>query len=312
MSEAIHDDEPDISEPVVRALLSSECPQWAKSPIEYLRTSGTDNAMWRVRLDTEPDVVVRLPRRPGAAAGVLHEVNVLQQIRDFSIGSNLKTPSVRHIGAPCEDFPYHWSVLEWIDGTDAWALRHELDAMPLDKLADDLARAVTSIGELSVDGVRQRTSGSRGGPLRPLIDRLDGWLGAPEWNAADLLDVDAIRQLAAEAREVVDEPVSMGFVHGDLIPGNLLVDSNRLQAIIDWGGAGWGDTAQDLAPAWAVLPADIRRQFREAVGADDAVWIRGRTFELEHAVGGVLYYVPKQHPLGDVMQRTLDRILQDP
>lgn len=38
----------------------------------------------------------------------------------------------------------------------------------------------------------------------------------------------------------------------------------------------------------------------------------GRTFELEHVVGGVLYYVPKQHPLGDVMARTLERILESP
>jgi hypothetical protein len=68
--------------------------------------------------------------------------------------------------------------------------------------------------------------------------------------------------------------------------------------------------AQDLAPAWAVLEARGRAVFREAVGADEASWIRGRTFELEHAVGGVLSYVPRRHPLGDVMARTLDRILR--
>ena len=55
-----------------------------------------------------------------------------------------------------------------------------------------------------------------------------------------------------------------------------------------------------------------RPAFREAVGADDAAWIRGRTFELEHAVGEVLYYTPKQHPLGDVMSRTLERIFASP
>ena len=76
---------------------------------------------------------------------------------------------------------------------------------------------------------------------------------------------------------------------------------DRLSAIIDCGGAGRGDSAQDLAPAWSVLNAAGRSVFRESVGANDAAWIRGRTFELEHAVGGVLYYVPKQHPLGDAM-----------
>ena len=100
-----------------------------------------------------------------------------------------------------------------------------------------------------------------------------------------------------------------GFVHGDLIPGNLLVDCGSLDAIIDWGGAGWGDLAQDLAPAWAVFNGAARSEFREAMHVDEATWIRGRAFELEHAVGGVLYYVPKRHPLGDVMARTLGGIL---
>jgi hypothetical protein len=44
---------------------------------------------------------------------------------------------------------------------------------------------------------------------------------------------------------------------------------------------------------------------------DDATWVRARTFELEHAVGGILYYTPRRHPLGDVMARTLDRILEE-
>lgn len=119
-----------------------------------------------------------------------------------------------------------------------------------------------------------------------------------------------MRRLAAEALDV-DDTVDTRFVHGDLIPGNLLVRSGRLSAIIDWGGAGHGDPAQDLAPAWSVLDRRSRNVFRLAVGADDATWVRARTIELEHAVGGVLYYVPRRHVLGEVMARTLRRILDD-
>jgi aminoglycoside phosphotransferase (APT) family kinase protein len=312
VSERIHDDEPDTSGPVVRSLLEAECPRWSQSPIEYLATSGTDNAMWRISVDDGPDMVIRLPRRPGAAAGVLHEAAVLQQIEPTSIGSTVNTPKLRHLGEPHELFPHHWTVLEWINGSDAWTLRHDLDGRPLGALATDLANAVKMIGTAEVDNARHRSPGSRGGPLVPLLERLEGWLHSAEWNAAAFLDVAAVRRLAAEALEVVDEPVIEGFVHGDLIPGNLLVDEGRLAAIIDGGGAGWGDTAQDLAPAWSVLTEAERSAFRDAVGADDAAWIRGRIFELEHAVGGVLYYVPKRHLLGDVMSRTLERILTSP
>ena len=309
MSERIHDDEPDTTERIVRALLDSECPQWARSPVEYLATSGTDNAMWRIRLDDEPDLVVRLPRRPHAAARVVQEMQQLGQLERCAIRAVVDTPSVRHVGRPHDAFPHPWSVLEWIDGADAWSLRADLERQPGGAVADQLARAVVAIGAIEgVDGP-PRQPGVRGGPLGPLLDRLSRWLDDPEWSAAHLIDTASVQRLADEAREIVDEPVTTGFVHGDLIPGNLLFHGGRLTAIIDWGGAGYGDTTQDLAPAWSVLSEADRPAFREAVGADDPAWIRGRTFELEHAVGGVLYYVPKGHPLGDVMARTLDRLL---
>ncbi|MEL7155757.1 MAG: phosphotransferase [Actinomycetota bacterium] len=311
MGERIHDDEPDTGSAVVRALLAAECPQWATRPIEYLQTSGTDNAMWRVRLDSAPDVVVRLPRRANAAAGVDQEIAVLQRIERSPIASIVKTPVVRHVGEPGEGYPHRWSVLEWIDGSDAWIARGELDAGPADGLARDLGRVVEALGDIADVDVRPRPPGSRGGPLQPLLDRLDGWLDDPTWNAAGLLDVAAVKRCAAEANEVIGESVTEGFVHGDLIPGNLLVGHRRLTAVLDWGGAGLGDTAQDLAPAWSVLTGADREIFRQITRADAAAWIRGRTFELEHAVGGVLYYAPRRHPLGDVMSRTLDRILAD-
>jgi aminoglycoside phosphotransferase (APT) family kinase protein len=240
---------------------------------------------------------------------VLRETALLQRLEHVTIGTRVRTPIVRHVGVPHEAFAHHWSVLEWLDGDDAWSRRHELDGARLGPLADDLAMAITAVGRIDTTDVPRRQDGSRGGPLLPLLDRLDAWLDSPEWNASAFMDVTAVRRLADEAREVVDEPVVTGFVHGDLIPGNLLVRDGRLAAIIDWGGAGCGDVAQDLAPAWAVLDPAGRASFKAAVGADDAAWIRGRTFELEHAVGGVVYYRPRRHPLGDVMTRTLERIL---
>lgn len=306
MNERIHDNEPDTSEPIVRALLAAECPQWATAPAHYLQTSGTDNAMWRLDLGSERDVVMRLPRRLDSAAGVEQEVAVLRRVEQLGV----PTPSVRHVGAVSDVFPHRWSVLGWIDGTDAWIAKDELSsAMEANDLASDLATAVRSIGAVTDIAVQPRSPGGRGGPLGPLIDELHRWLDEP--GAADRIDVGAVFRLTDQARELVDEPVTEGFVHGDLIPGNLLVAGGRLRAIIDWGGAGWGDPAQDLAPAWAVLDAEERLVFKEMVDVDEAAWIRGRTFELEHAIGGVLYYEPKRHVLGDIMARTLDRILAE-
>jgi aminoglycoside phosphotransferase (APT) family kinase protein len=98
-------------------------------------------------------------------------------------------------------------------------------------------------------------------------------------------------------------------VHGDLIPGNVLTTNGEVSAIIDWGGVGLGDLAQDLAPAWSILEGPAREAFRSHLEIDEPTWLRACAFELEHAVGGIVYYEPRGHPLGDVMRRTLNRIL---
>ena len=308
--ERIHDDEPDTSEATVRALLSAQCPEWADLALTYLRTSGTDNAMWRVHVPSGGDVVVRLPRRAGAAANVELELGVLHAIVDTPFAAVVNTPRVRHIGMPDEVFPHRWAVLSWLDGADAWTARKRLGSA-VENLAIDLAAAVRAIGTLTNMPVHRREPGDRGGPIGPALQRLDWWLDEPVWHANDFIDVAAVRRCAAQTLEVSHDQVDRRFVHGDLIPGNLLLVRNRLSSIIDWGSAAYADPAQDLGAAWALFDKVTRPVFREAVGADEATWLRARAFELQHAVGGVLYYTPRGHALGDVMARTLQRILEE-
>jgi aminoglycoside phosphotransferase (APT) family kinase protein len=123
-----------------------------------------------------------------------------------------------------------------------------------------------------------------------------------------LLDVTAVTRLWEECLEGAAD-CKPAVVHGDLIPGNLLVAEAGLTAVIDWGGLGAGDPAQDVDPAWSVLDAAGAAAFREALDVDEPSWLRGRGFTLEHAVGGVVSYAASGHPLGDVMQRTLNRLL---
>jgi len=309
VSQRIHDEELDTSETVVCALLSAQCPQWVDAPLTYLDASGTDNAMWRVRT-ARGDVVVRLPRRDRQSTDMAYEIEVLRAVAASPLPAIGRTPQVLHAGAPTPEFPCTWAVLSWLDGVDAWTARQLLHA-PLERLATDLAGVVRIVRELTGLPARRRADGDRGGAIGPLLDTLDRWLDDPRWNASAHLDVAAVRRCADQAREVAGEPVAIQFVHGDLIPGNLLVGRKRLTAVLDWTSAALADAAQDLTPAWAVLDARSRAVFRESLGADDAAWLRGRAFALEQAVGGVVYYRPRRHPLGDVMARTLRRILDD-
>ena len=143
-----------------------------------------------------------------------------------------------------------------------------------------------------------------------MLDRLEWWLSDPAHRARELLDVDPIRQIAKRARRLPPAATEV-FLHGDLLPGNLVVRDGRLAALIDWGSAGVGDPAQDLAPAWTLLDEPARTVFRSELAVDDVTWERARVIELEQAVGAILYYEPRRHPLAEVGRHTLHRILTD-
>ena len=80
------------------------------------------------------------------------------------------------------------------------------------------------------------------------------------------------------------------WVHGDLLPGNLLVVAGRLSAVIDFGGLNVGDPACDLQPAWNVFAGSSRTRYRAELQVDDASWLRGRGWALYQAVSALPYY----------------------
>lgn len=271
-----------------------------------MASSGTTNAMWRVRSAVGSKLVIRLPLRESGISGLQREIELLPELASTSIVDLVQVPTLVDSGLDTAGRP--WALLDWLDGADAWTSRDDAAANGVG-VAIALANVVQSIGGCRDLPAPERRSGARGGPLEPILAGLERWLSDPEWSASSLIDVAAVRRIADACSDVDDEPVESTFVHGDLIAGNLLLCDGALSAVIDWGGAGCGDPAQDLAPAWSMFDGRARDAFREAMDADDASWLRATAFELEHAVGGVLYYVPRRHTLGDVMARTLDRIL---
>lgn len=307
----IHGDEPDTSEAVVRSLLATDCPQWANVRLQYLDTSGTDNAMWRGRVDGGPDIVVRLPRRPGAAEGAVREHQLLLHLATTPLASMVAIPQLLHVGSPHERYRGPWSVLAWLDGRDAWTARHQFDH-DSPRLGARLAEVVTAIRGLGHGlPVPKRAVGDEGLPIRPHIDFLLEQLDRVGPSAGRLFDIDRVRQLAAEAYEL-DDPTTTCFIHDDLLPGNVLIEAGSVTGVLDWGSARYGDPARDLAPAWSILGPQGRQVFREILGPDETTWARGRALELCHAVDAVLIYLPGRHPVGDVMAATLSRILADP
>lgn len=298
MTTDLHD-EPDTSVKTVQNLLRDQVPGLARLPLGRLGNTGSDNALYR--LGTE--FVVRLPRRPEAARSLEVELVWLARL----IALPVAVPEVLHAGESTERYPYRWAVLRWLDGTDAWDARHHDDWFG-PGLAGELAAVVRHLRSMPVADVPPRQPGQRGGPLRALDNDIRSWLE----HADHLVDVEAVTRLWEECLEAAVDDVAPAFVHGDLIPGNLLMANGRLTAVIDWGGLGAADPAQDLDPAWSVLDSAGAAAFREALEVDERNWLTGRGFALQHAVAAVVYYTPRRHPLGDVMQRALDRLLMRP
>src|SRR3954468_14362555 len=100
----------------------------------------------------------------------------------------------------------------------------------------------------------------------------------PGMPAAEV-DIDADRFVVSSRRNSLSGRTCRSL-HGDLHPANLLVESDRLCGVIDFGDLCVGDPAVDLVSGWMLFPPPARDVFRQATSVDDGTWARGRGWAL--------------------------------
>jgi len=261
----MHDDEVEVDEPLVRALLAEQFPQWAGLPL-VRAGDGTVNVVYRLG----DELAVRLPRRrarDAAEDGILAAVAALP----------VEVPSLAGVGRPGAGYPWEWVVHTWLHGD------HPSGDLPL----EDVASLVEALQRLDPGGAPE-PSGGRGRPLaardayvRDALERVEApgalelWeraLRAPQWEGARV------------------------WIHADLDRRNVLVRGGRLTGVLDWGGAGAADPAVDLMVAWKLLAPADRPAFRERLRADDALWLRAEGWVLSQALIALGYYTPQSNP----------------
>jgi aminoglycoside phosphotransferase (APT) family kinase protein len=270
----MHADEIGTDVALVRRLLAGQFPHWADLPIDLVDSYGTDHDIYRLG----DDLAARLPRIGWATRQAAKEAAWLPKLAPQL---PLAIPKQLARGQPAEGYPFEWSVYVWLPGENSNGTIGDLN-----QAAIDLAAFVSALREIDATGAHPRSSGSRGAPLAELDepvrrsiaelgDRIDAkaavrsWeesLHAPEWDGAEV------------------------WVHGDLLPGNLLVVDGRLSAVIDFGCLNVGDPACDLQPAWNVFGGESRTRYRAELDVDDASWLRGRGWALFQAVVALPYY----------------------
>ncbi|QEV22239.1 aminoglycoside phosphotransferase family protein [Streptomyces alboniger] len=291
----MHADEADIDEALVGRLVAAQFPAWAGLTVRRVGSAGTSNVMYRLGRD----MVVRLPRLAGSAEDVEREHRWLPRLAAV-LPVAIPVPVAQ--GAPGEGYPYAWSVFRWLDGATPDPGR------PLAEpglFAKDVAEFLIALREADPAGA---PAAYRGGPLaerdgstREVIAGLRGLVDAGA--AAAVWDA-ALRAPAWQGPAV--------WVHGDLQPGNVLVDRGRLSAVIDFECMGVGDPAVDLISAWYLMDAEAHKAFRAALGpgTDDAMWARGRGWALTIALNELRYYRETNPVMADIARRVLSRLTE--
>jgi len=296
MDPMMHDDEVPTDAALIRRLLVAQFPQWADLAIEPVRGDGTDNAMYRLG----DALAVRMPRRPGAVAGIEREQVWLPRLAPQL---PLPLPLPAAMGAPGEGYPWPWSVCRWLEG-ETLAPEHLADT---GRLASDLAGFIRALQAIDAGDAPRGFNQGRGAPLRgwraTIGERLS-WL-------ADLENIGAITaawEADAAAAAWDGAPV---WLHGDLSAGNLLAREGQLSGVIDWGLLGVGDPACELQVAWSLFDAPGRAAFRDAVAVDTATWTRGRAWGLAMGVLNVSYYRERSPAIAAPGWRAIEAGLAD-
>jgi aminoglycoside phosphotransferase (APT) family kinase protein len=268
----MHADEVDTDMSLVRRLLRAQFPQWAALAMERVPSTGTDNALYRLG----NDMVERLPRIDWAVEGSRREREWLPRLAPLL---PVAIPVLLAQGTPAEGYPWEWGVYEWLEGENP-----TIDGIAdSDSLARDVAQFVDALHRIDLTDGPPATRGvplaMRDDPTRTAIAALRG-----------LIDTEATTALWEAALQTPPWSRAPVWVHGDLAPGNLLLQGARLTAVIDFAGVGVGDPACDLIVAWNLLPVAARSVFRAALDVDDATWDRGRGWALSVALIQLPYY----------------------
>lgn len=293
----MHADEVPIDASLVKQLLKTQFPHWADFPIQRVKSAGTDNALYRLGAD----MVVRLPRIHWAIDQINKESQWLPKLAPHL---PFAVPTPIAIGTSDETYPWAWGIYKWIEGESA--TRENIEDLSV--VAKELASFINALQKIDVtNGPAALENDLRGAPLSTrdedtreaiisMKDMIDTEIALKIWDAS------------LQAPEWDKPPV---WFHGDLLPGNILIKDGHLKAVIDFGGLGVGDPACDLLSAWGLFSGESREVFREALGVDDATWLRGRGHALSQAVIFIPYYL-HTNPVGVAyMKHVLDEVFED-
>ncbi|WP_409276247.1 aminoglycoside phosphotransferase family protein [Neobacillus sp. SCS-31] len=255
---------------LVAKLIAEQFPEWAHLEIKPVKVSGNDNRTFHLG----NGMSVRLPSGPGYVLQVEKEQKWLP-ILAKKLSLPIPTPVAK--GKTNDDYPFPWSIYKWLDGETV--TRENI--VDLNEFAADLGGFLIELQSIDASS----------GPLA----------GAHNFYRGAHLSVydHETRNAIQSNRDVFDETVLTGlwnlaleskwereavWLHGDIAPGNILVQNGKLSAVIDFGILGVGDPSCDAAMAWTFFDHESRKVFKDVLEMDEGTWNRARGWALWKAL----------------------------
>jgi len=250
----------------VQRLIREQFPEWADLQIKPVESSGWDNRTFHLG----KDMMARLPSNAEYASQVEKEQHWLPILKPHL---PLAIPKPIAMGKPTSEYPWHWSIYQWLEGETA----STNCITDLNHFAEILANFLKALQQCDTTDapIAGPNNFYRGGPLNVYdVDTRKAIAQIDDEKLADTLTVIWEKALDSTWQK---DPV---WIHGDIAVSNLLVTNGELSAVIDFGQLAIGDPACDLAIYWMFLSGESQKIFRKVLNLDSNTWDRARGWVL--------------------------------
>ena len=258
----------EIDNKLVESLVQKQLPQYSNLPITSVKQQGHDNRTFHLG----NDMLIRMPSGQDYASKVEIEQKYLPKLAPHI---SLKIPRPIHMGKSSKDYPFNWSIYEWIEGDSLNQISK--NKLNLAEVAKDLASFIKELHKIDTKDAPMAGKHNfyRGVGIDVYFDDAISYIKKLE----DIIDSKKAVSVMEEAinSKWEREPV---WIHGDLATPNILIKDNKVNAIIDFGGMAIGDPACDLVLYWNFFEGKSQSIFKSELNLDKDTWDRAKGWAL--------------------------------
>jgi aminoglycoside phosphotransferase (APT) family kinase protein len=287
-----------ITSSLARKLIDEQFPEYSHLPITPVAKQGHDNRTYRLG----DELLIRMPTDESYALKVPKEQELLPQLAPH-LSINIPVPV--KMGSPSKDYEFPFSIYRWLEGTSVNLLMLEKEVII--QLAYDLTKFLRELQ--SITDVTGPNPGQHNWWRGDHVSVYERGFHDQIAHLAKFIDVAKANDLWRQACNIKwsKNPV---WVHGDFAIGNILMQDDKLSAIIDFGGIAVGDPACDLVIAWTFLDGKARDIFIREMALDEDTWLRARAWALWKATFELCQIEDKNSSDGLALRGVINNVLE--